>query len=247
MSTWSKPLRLGVFISGGGTTLEAILRAVRTGRLRHVLPVLVVSSRPDAGGIARALKHGMRQKDVVTITKRDFSDEAAFGDAILRECESRKIDAIWQCGWSVLTPKAVVQRYHRHIFNQHPGPLDPGNPDFGGQGMRGLAVHEAVLRFAKAVPRFTTTEATVHRVTEEYDKGNVVGRWPLPLQTGDTAETLAARLLTREHSLILDTIQEFALERRIAEQTRSRPLVFPEELAALEKAKAEAREAYPHG
>ena len=248
MGSQITPLRLAIFISGGGTTMESVLRACREKRLKHVHPVLVIASRSGAGGIPKAKAAGMHPADVVVLRKKDFPGNGVpFGRAILGECEKRSVHAIWQCGWSVLTPPCVVRAYEGRIFNQHPGPLDAGRPDFGGQNMRGLAVHEAVVQFSRRIRRFRCTQATVHRVTEKYDEGRIVGVRCLPILPDDSAETLAARLLPLEHELVIETIRDFALWGGLQELRWKKPLIRPREVSVLEAAKAAAIATYPHG
>ena len=163
-------LRVALLISGSGTTAQEIIRASKSGQL-HVEPACVIASHMHAGGIKRALQEGVPRKDILIIRRRDYSSREAFGEAILEACRKRAIDVVGQYGWMEKTPANVIEAYSHMMINQHPGPLDPGRPDFGGQGMHGLKVHFARLMFVRETGREYWTEATTQRVDREYDKG----------------------------------------------------------------------------
>lgn len=246
-------LNLAICISGGGTTMREVLRACKNGFLQNhhlqtfVTPVLIISSDPNAGGIEKAKKMGMHEESIVVIARKNFANSEAFGNEILRQCKKRKADSIAQLGFIPIMPPNVVAEYEMAIFNQHPGPLDHKRPGFGGKGMRGLAVHAAVLYFAQRVGRPFMTEATVHRVTNEVDGGAILGTRPVEIWKGDTAETLAARVLPYEHNLVVETILRFSEYGGPQEIHRSEPLILPGEEALLKEAKAAGRAAYPNG
>lgn len=244
----SSKLNLAILISGGGTTMQQILRACKDGRLPHVNPACVISSKTSAGGISRALSEGFSRDDIVIIVPKAFDSREAFGEAILRECKLRGIDLIAQCGFLPYTPANVIAAYADMIFNQHPGPLNYGGLAFGGKGMHGRAVHHAVLYFARRVGRPFRTEATVHRVVEKVDGGAVLGIRPVEIMEGDDAEKLAARVLPHEHDLVIETIlrySEFGGTQEI--YRRIPPLIRSGEEALLEEAIAAGREAFPKG
>lgn len=126
-------LRIAMLISGGGTTMREILRAVKSGFLTRVEPVLVIASKSDAGGIEKAVAEGISEGDVLVLRPKAYPSPEAFGEAILLECHRR--------------------------------------PDFGGPGMYGRRVHCARLYFVRRARRDFFTEATVQRVSPEFDKG----------------------------------------------------------------------------
>ncbi len=255
-------LNVMVGLSGGGTTAENVFRGYKNGHLSHVNLALVISSKPDAGGIEKALKWGIPEKDIVVIVRRDFGKlddkEAAlrYGEAILRECKLRGVDLIAQLGFIPTMPSNVVTAYEMAIFNQHPGPLDQARLGFGGKGMRGLAVHAAVIYFAQRVGRPFMTEATVHRVTNVVDGGVILGTrqveiWKEELSEKEElsvrAQKLAARVLPYEHNLVVETILRFSEYGGPQEIHRSEPLIRPGEEALLEEAKAVGIAAFPNG
>ncbi|HEX6250152.1 MAG TPA: phosphoribosylglycinamide formyltransferase [Gemmatimonadaceae bacterium] len=180
--TQSRRARVAVFASGAGSNLGAILEHLdRLGDERAGEVVLVVSDRPTAGALERA-----RTRGISTAVLQDASDSAS----IIALLAAAQVDLIALAGYIRLLPSQVVAEYRNRVLNVHPAPL----PQFGGHGMYGRRVHEAVL--AAGV---SESGVTVHFVDEEYDRGAVLAHWPVPVLPGDTAETLAQRVLAAEH------------------------------------------------
>lgn len=175
-------MRVAVAVSGRGSNLEALLRALGPGAPARV--VLVLSDRPGAGALDRAREHGIHA-DVLP----DPSDAAAW----LSRLEQHRIDLVVLAGYLKLVPAAVIERYRDRIVNVHPALL----PAFGGRGMYGRRVHEAVL--ASGVRE---SGATVHLVDEIYDRGAILAQRRVPVLPGDTPDRLAARVLEAEHRLL---------------------------------------------
>ena len=248
-------IKLALLISGGGTTMEAIIKACKNGKLTNIEPVLVIASKPDAGGIEKARALGISDKDILVINPKDFSaqggpasgwDRETFGEEIIKECKKREVNLIGQYGWMVKTPDNVINAFPNMIINQHPGPLDPnGNGDFGGAGMFGMRVHQARLCFVRKVNDNFWTEATTHRVTSEFDKGAVLKRKQVPILPDDTAETLQARVLPVEHEVQIETLQDFA-NGTVSEFKRENPLILKDEKKILEECKKLAKKMYPN-
>lgn len=239
-------MKIALLISGGGTTAEAIIQAASAGRLAGVKAGCIIASKPEAGGIERAKKAGIPEKDVLVLSPKAFSSREEFGEAIIQECKARGVDFVGQYGWLVKTPENVIKAFEGRIVNQHPGPLEPGRPDFGGKGMFGRRVHAARLFFVRAVNRDFWTEATAHRVTAEYDKGAVVLVKQVPILPDDTPESLQARVLPVEHEVQIETLAKFVAG-EVQEIKRENPLVLPGEENVLEEAKRKAIELYPNG
>ena len=242
---------LAVLVSGGGSTAQRICQAYKTGELVGIRPRLVISSRADAGAIPKVIAEGIPPEDVVVVRRRDFATPTAFGEALLREFDKRQIYAVAQCGWMAKTPVNVIEKLQGfRIFNQHPGPLDPGYPDFGGQGMMGRAVHYAVLEFAKRSKHSYKHETAVFThflsLDEEYDRGLIVGAVAVPFELDWTPEQLAAKTLPFEHQLVIETINLYPKggPYRLEQSTR---MIHEDEYGLLEEIKAEARVLYPHG
>ena len=181
-------MRVAVLVSGGGTNLQALLDALGPAGPARV--VRVISSRPDAGALERA-----RDAGVPTTVLSDARDAAELLAAL------RDADLAVLAGYLQRIPPAVVARFPLRLINIHPALL----PAFGGPGMYGRRVHEAVL--ASGAP---ISGATVHYVDEEYDRGPIIAQWPVPVRAGDTAESLAARVLEVEHRLLPRVVLELA-------------------------------------
>ena len=173
--------RIAVLASGGGTNLQAILdHFTAIGAAANGEVVLVASNRATAGALDRAHSSGV---DSIVFDARSEDD-------LSRILTSRDIQLIVLAGYLRLVPPSVIARYHNRIVNVHPGPL----PRFGGAGMYGARVHEAVLAAG-----LQETAVTVHLVSEHYDQGPLLATWPVPVLEHDTPDTLAARVLRVEH------------------------------------------------
>jgi len=174
-------MRLAVAISGRGSNLAALLAALPAGGPADV--TLVLSNR-EAAGLELA-----RERGIATLVLADPADGRAWLDALA----AHRVELLVLAGYLKLVPAAVVERYRGRIINIHPGLL----PAFGGPGMYGRRVHEAVLASGAAV-----SGATVHLVDEVYDRGRVLAQAGVPVLPGDTPDTLAARVLEVEHRLL---------------------------------------------
>ena len=179
-------MRLALFASGGGSNAAAILDAIDAGALDAEAAVLV-SDRPDAGALQRAADRGLP-----TAVVPPDGGEAAFAQALLDVLAAHEADAVALAGYLRKVPDPVVWAYRDRILNVHPSLL----PAFGGPGWYGRRVHQGVLDYGCRV-----TGATVHLVDSEYDTGPVVLQEAVRVEPGDTAETLAARVLAVEHRL----------------------------------------------
>jgi phosphoribosylglycinamide formyltransferase 1 len=187
--------RVAVLASGGGSNLQAILDyfdALGPDRGGNV--VLVASDRAGAGALDRARARGI---DAVHIA------HPADGEALLSLLEAHAANAVVLAGYLRLVPNAVVRRFRGRMVNVHPALL----PSFGGPGMYGRRVHDAVLAAGARV-----SGATVHFVTEEYDRGAIIAQWPVPVFEEDTADALAARVLRVEHLLLPRVVELLAAE-----------------------------------
>lgn len=240
-------MKIALMISGGGTTAAHIISECRPGgRLDGVVPALVISSRPDAPGIQRAIEAGVAPENVIVIERSKFPTPGTFGGAIISECEKRGVEFIGQYGWMVLTPANVIERYEGKMVNQHPGPLDVGREGFGGPGMYGLRVHAARIMFVQKTGHDYWSEATAQLVAEEFDAGQVIKTGRVQIYEGDTPEMLAERMLPVEYEVQVQTLLAF-LHKTAHPMHREYPLVAPEEISILEECKKEAIKMYPRG
>ena len=197
-------LNIAVFVSGTGSNLRAIHDAIEQGTLDARI-CLVLASRPDAP----ALEWASRQNIPTAVAARDSTDAAT---AMLAPLGTYNADFIALAGFLRRVPAAVVREFRHRMLNIHPALL----PSFGGSGMYGRHVHEAVLSAGVKV-----SGATVHVVDEEYDRGPIVMQQCVPVLEDDTVSTLAARVLEVEHRLFSQALQLFAENRVYIENGRA--------------------------
>jgi formyltetrahydrofolate-dependent phosphoribosylglycinamide formyltransferase len=198
-----KPLRLAVFIGtkGRGSNLMAIYGAMQEGRLSGEV-ALVIGTKPDAPALLRAQEAGI---PVAVIAPSDDYEAK-----LLVALDQAHANTIALAGYLRKLPEAVVQRFRNRIVNVHPALL----PAFGGKGMYGHHVHEAVVAYGCKV-----SGCTVHFVDSEYDTGPIVLQRTVPVLNTDTPETLAARILPEEHAAYIEALQLLA-EGRISLEGR---------------------------
>jgi formyltetrahydrofolate-dependent phosphoribosylglycinamide formyltransferase len=212
----SRLLGAAVFASGSGSNFQALLDREgpdgKGGALWRTR--LLVVDREGIGAIERAKRAGV-PVCLMPVSGRDPEELGAATLSVLRAAE---IEVIFLAGYLRLLPSAVTSAFPRRIINVHPALL----PDFGGRGMWGRAVHEAVLR--AGVRR---TGVTVHFVNERYDEGAILAQWPVPVLPGDDANTLAARVLEVEHRLYPLAAQRLC--RALAAGQEPAPLPAPDE------------------
>jgi formyltetrahydrofolate-dependent phosphoribosylglycinamide formyltransferase len=190
-----KTVRLGVLISGGGTTLINILKYIEAGRLNAEVAV-VISSLSTVAGVEKARNAGL---DVKIIRKKDSPDIDEFSKRIEQALAAANVDLVVQGGWLCLWK--IPARYENRVMNIHPALL----PSFGGKGMWGHHVHEAVLAAGCKV-----SGCTVHFCTNEYDKGPIIVQRACEVKDGDTPETLADRVFEQECIAYPQAIELFA-------------------------------------
>ena len=191
------PMRLAVFASGGGTNFQAILDAVENGTLPLTV-ALCLSNTPKAAALARAERHDV---PTAVLDPRDFETETPYAEALMQVLGEHEVNFIALAGYLRKIPAAVVSAFRGRMVNIHPALL----PAFGGKGLYGRRVHEAVLAYG-----VRWTGATVHLVDEEYDTGPIVLQEPAPVMPGDTPDSLAARVLRVEHRLYPQALRLFA-------------------------------------
>lgn len=194
------PMHVAVAVSGRGSNLEALLGALAPHAPARV--VLVVSDRAGAPALERA-----RARGIPTVVLADPADARAW----LEPLERHSVDLVVLAGYLKLVPAGVIARYRDRVINIHPALL----PAFGGKGMYGRRVHEAVL--ASGVRE---SGATVHLVDEAYDRGAILGQVRVPVLPGDDPDALAARVLDAEHRLLPAAV--------LAAAAAGRPVPIPE-------------------
>ena len=194
-------MNIAVFASGRGSNFQAILNAIHQGYLPARVTVLI-TNKADAGAseIARA-----QNIPAVQISQTKFSSEDAFAQELLDLLHNHQVELIALAGYLKRVPARVVREYRNRIVNIHPALL----PAFGGPGMYGHHVHEAVLKSGANV-----SGATVHIVDEEYDRGAIVMQQEVAIAADETPDSLAAKVLTVEHEIYPRALKAFA-EKRI--------------------------------
>jgi phosphoribosylglycinamide formyltransferase 1 len=179
-------MKLAVCVSGRGSNLVALLEALSGSEEARV--ALVLSNRPDAPALDRAREWGVPAEVL-----KSYQD----GTEWLERLRRHQVELVVLAGYLKLVPAAVIQAYRGRILNIHPALL----PAFGGPGMYGQHVHQAVLASGAS-----QSGATVHLVDEQYDRGAILAQGRVPVLPGDTPESLAARVLTVEHRLLPEAV-----------------------------------------
>jgi len=197
-----EPVRLGVLISGGGTTLMNILDYIGRGELNAKVAA-VISSRSEVAGVERAKNAGLNVK---VVRKKDYPDIDEFSRRIEEELVAAEVELVVQGGW--LSLWKIPPRYENRVMNIHPALL----PSFGGRGMWGHHVHEAVLKAGCKV-----SGCTVHFCTNEYDKGPIIVQRACEAKDTDTPDTLAVRVFEQECIAYPQAIRLFAEGRLLIE------------------------------
>jgi phosphoribosylglycinamide formyltransferase 1 len=193
----TRPLRIGVLASHEGTTLQAILDACLAGHIAAEV-VVVISNNGDSGALRRARDAGA---GAVHLSGKTHPEPRALDSAIIGALEAHRVDVVMLAGYMKKLEPGLLARFGGRILNTHPSLL----PKFGGHGMYGRRVHEAVLLAGEA-----ESGSSVHLVDGEYDTGRVLEQALVPVEPGDTAETLGARVQERERRLVVDVLGRIA-------------------------------------
>lgn len=194
-------LNISVLVSGGGTNLQAVIDGIENGTIRDAAVVRVISSNPGAYSLERAKKHNI---EAIVIGKDNYPDPAQRTKAIIRALSEAKTDLVILAGYMSILDRDVIEAYRGRIINIHPSLI----PSFCGAGFYGKRVHEAVLAAGEK-----ESGATVHYVDEGVDTGPIIIQQKVPVLDGDTAETLAARVLETEHKILQEAVKIVAAKR----------------------------------
>lgn len=230
-------MKLAILASGTGSTSEALFE----------LSSLVIVSDPKAPVIARVKKYnltGKKNLPCVIIDRNYYKDRKQFGEALIEILKKHRIEFVSQNGWTVYTPEDVVDRYRGKIINAHPGPLDPGFPDFGGPKMNDLAVHQSVINFVSKIKRPFKTEIDLHLVNEQFDRGELVAIKEVEVNKDDTAEILQQRLKEVEKEFLKEFWKMIEKSGEIKVIQRPKRVILKGEEKLLLEAKKEAIEKY---
>ncbi len=188
-------LRLGFIASHEGTNMQAIVDACKSGKL-NAKPCVVISNNSDSGAILRAKKERIPYYHLSSKTHPEFVE---LDKAILNALKIHNVNLVILAGYMKKLGPQTLATYQGRILNIHPALL----PKYGGKGMYGKFVHEAVLASGDKI-----TGVTVHVVKAEYDQGPIVAQCQVPIIDGDTVESLSERVLKREHEFFVETLQK---------------------------------------
>ena len=201
--------KIAVFVSGGGTNLQALLDAQAEGKLQDGQIVLVLSSNPGAYALQRAEKAGVRS---VTVSRKDSASQEEFEGAISRELEKAGIEMIVLAGFMSILSASFTAKWERRIINVHPSLI----PSFCGKGYYGLRVHEAALNYGVKV-----TGATVHYVNEVPDGGQIILQKAVDILPGDTPEVLQHRVMEQAEWQLLPQAAQLVAKRIRDEKSKT--------------------------
>lgn len=191
-------LNIAVFASGRGSNFRAILESIKAGNIKNARICLVISNNSGAGALQIAREESI---PALHISRMQFPSEDDYTNSILNALEKHTINFIALAGYMKKIDPRIVRKYKNRIVNIHPALL----PKYGGEGMYGIHVHEAVI-----ASRDRESGATVHIVDEAYDRGSIVLQKKVPVDPNDTAESLAGKVLAVEHQLYPEVIRLFA-------------------------------------
>ena len=194
-------IRIAVLVSGGGTNLQALIDAQKSGILSSGEIVLVVSNVKNAYALERAANNGIES---VTLTRKACGGQDGFETALMHELDSRGIEFIILAGFLSILTKRFTDNYPHRIINVHPALI----PSFCGEGFYGLRVHEAALEYGVKV-----TGATVHYVNEIPDGGQIILQEPVRIEEGDTPEVLQLRVMEQAEWKILPRAAEIVCQK----------------------------------
>lgn len=192
-----KTLNIGVLASGGGSNLQAIIDACEAGGIPGRV-VVVISNNSGAKALERARHHGV---EAVHLSNYQYPDDGELDKAIVEILKDRDVDLVCLAGYMKRRGPYFVRAFPNRILNIHPALL----PRYGGKGMYGIKVHEAVLAAGDMV-----SGVTIHLVDELYDHGPIVAQSEVPVLPDDTPETLAARVLEVEHKIYPEVLADIA-------------------------------------
>lgn len=186
-------MNLGFFASHGGSNMQALVDATKSGVLKAHPAILITNNRNSQAGL-RAESEGIPFRVLNSVS---HPDPDSLDQAMLDSLREHGVDVIVLAGFMKKIGRRVLEAYDGRILNIHPSLL----PKFGGQGMYGQHVHRAVIE-----ARETLTGVSIHLVSGEYDKGRLIGQAEVPVLSEDTVESLAARVLIREHEFLVETL-----------------------------------------
>ena len=188
-------MNIGFLASHGGSNMQAIIDACKSGKLKAT-PAVVISNNSDSGAIAKAKAEGV---PYYYLSGKTHPGPGELDEAILNTFLRHQVDIVVLAGYMKKLGPKTLSHFRGRILNIHPALL----PKFGGEGMWGIHVHEAVIAAGEK-----ESGVTIHFVDEQYDTGAILAQTRVPVMPDDTPETLAARVLIQEHILYPATLQK---------------------------------------
>ena len=188
--------KIAVLVSGGGTNLQAIIDAEKTGIIKSGKVELVISNNADAYALKRAESAGI---ETLVVLRKSYAGRSEFEQAVISALDEHGIDLIILAGFMCILSRDFTDHYKRRIINVHPSLI----PSFCGEGFYGLHVHEAALGYGVKV-----TGATVHFVNEIPDGGEIIAQKAVYIEDGDTPEILQKRVMEQAEWIILPQAAE---------------------------------------
>ena len=188
-------MNIAVFASHGGSDLQAIIDGCKGGKIDACVAV-VISNNGESMALQRANDAGIPNYHM---SAKKYGSEETLAKEILSVLDKYSINMIFLAGYMRMLHISILEKYNNRIFNIHPALL----PKFGGKGMYGINVHTAVI-----AAKEKETGITIHRVNAEYDSGEIVAQTKVSVYENDTPETLAARVLEREHEFLVEVISD---------------------------------------
>jgi len=188
--------KIAVLVSGGGTNLQALIDAQKSGIIKSGELSLVISNNPNAFALERAKAAGIES---AVLTRKELGSQEAFEDAMIALLDEKGIDLIVLAGFMSILSEKFTRHFENRIINVHPSLI----PSFCGKGFYGLKVHEAALEYGVLV-----TGATVHFVNEIPDGGKIILQKAVYIEKGDTPETLQKRVMEEAEWQILPQAAE---------------------------------------
>ena len=198
--------RIAVLVSGGGTNLQALIDAEKSGIIRSGEIVLVISNKAGVYALERAAKAGIKAE---TVLLKEAGTQEAFEERILKLLDENSIDLIVMAGFMSILSGSFTNRYPDRIINIHPSLI----PSFCGKGFYGLHVHEAALEYGVKV-----TGATVHFVNEIPDGGRIIFQKAVEIKEGDTPEILQKRVMAEAEHKLLPEAAEYVSKKIMGEK-----------------------------
>lgn len=187
--------RLGFLASGRGSNLQAIIDACEKNEL-DATPVLVISNNPNAQALQRGADHGLA---TVYLSRQTHPDAHELDREMSRTFRKHDVDLVILAGYMKKIGPELLAAYPSRVINIHPSLL----PRYGGQGMYGMYIHEAVIAAGDE-----ETGVTIHLVNDEYDRGKILAQCPVRVEPGDDAATLASRVLEVEHRFYVEVLEK---------------------------------------